>query len=180
MLRRLYANPKIGDQIYFKKYAHEPGDSVTIIDVELNPGGGAPRHYHQTYDEQFECMEGELHLEIDKKIIVLQPGDKATAPRRSVHRFFNEGTETVLFRTTISPGQQGFEHMLKIAYGLAADGLTDATGKPRKFWHMGTVVALSDTNLPGVLSLLQPLLLRSARRALADGRYARELQPYTE
>ncbi len=180
MLNRLYENPKIGDRIYFKKYAHEPGEAVTIIDVELKVGGVTPRHYHLTYDEQYECMEGELTIEIDKKIIVLRPGDKTIAPRRAVHRFSNHGTEAVLFRITVSPGQPGFEKMLKIAHGLAVDGLTDAQGKPRKFWHMGTVVALSDTNLPGVLSLLQPLLLRSARRALADGRYARELQPYTE
>ena len=180
MLKRLYENPRLGDRIYFKKYAHEPGESVTVVDVELNIEGAIPRHYHLTYDEHYECMEGELSLEIDQKVIVLQPGDRATAPRGSVHRFFNQGREAVLFRITIAPGQPGYEKMLKITHGLAVDGLTDAQGKPRKFWHMGTIVALSDTNLPGILSLLQPLLRRSARRALADGRYARELQPYTE
>ncbi len=180
MLKRLYANPRIGDQIYFKKYAHEPGEAVTIIDVELNVGGTTPRHYHLTFDEQYECMEGELAVEIDRQLIVLRPGDKTIVPRGAVHRFSNWGREAVLFRITVSPGQPGYEKMLKIAHGLAADGLTDAQGRPRKFWHMGTVVALSDTNLPGVLSLLQPLLRRCGRRALADGRYARELERYTE
>ena len=180
MLKRLYENPQIGERIYFKKYAHEPGEQVTIIDAELNPGASTPLHYHRTYDEHFECMEGELSLEIDRKITVLRAGDQVTAPRRSVHRFFNQGAESVLFRTTVSPGHAGYEQMLKIVHGLAVDGLTDAKGLPRKFWHLGILVALSETNLPGWLSLLQPLLLRSARRALADGRYARELLPYTK
>ena len=179
-MKRLYESPLIGDRIYFKKYAQEPGEAITIIDVELQPGGGTGLHYHQTYDEQFECLEGVLSLTVDKKSVVLRPGQKATAPRWSVHRFFNASAAPVRFRITIEPGQPGFENMLKIMYGLASNGLVNAKGQPRKFWQMGTLVELSDTNLPGLFSLLQPLMRRSARRAIADGRYARELQPYTE
>ena len=180
MEKRLYENPLIGDRIFFRKYAQEPGEAVTIIDVELKPGGGNELHYHQKFDEHFECLEGELSLEVAKRIIVLQPGEKATAPRRAVHRFFNQSGTYNRFRVTVSPGHAGFERVLKIAYGLAGDGLLNAKGHPKKFWHLGTLVELSDTNLPGLLGLLQPLLRRSARRARADGRYARELQPYTE
>ena len=179
-MKRLYENPLIGDRIYFQKYAQEPGDATTIINVELKPGAGNGLHYHQTYDEHFECLQGQLSLEVDKQLVVLRPGERATAPRRSVHRFFNTTACPVRFRVTISPGHPGFENVLKIAYGLAADGHMTATGRPKKFWHMGAIVELSDTNLPGVFSLMQPLLRRSARRAIADGRYARELQPYTE
>jgi len=179
-MKRLFENPQIGDRIFFKKFAHEPGDHSNIIDVELKPGGGNQLHYHKTYDEHFECLEGELSLEVDKKIIVLLPGETAVAPRQSVHRFFNQSDEPNRFRVTITPGQPGFEQMLKIVYGLATDGLLRANGTPKKFWQMGVLVALSDTNLPGLFSLLQPLLTRSARRAMADGRFARELQPYTE
>lgn len=179
-MKRLYENPLIGDRIYFKKYAHEPGPATTVIDVELKAGGGNELHYHLSYDEHFECLDGELSLEVDKRIIVLQPGQTATAPRRSVHRFFNTSAEPARFRVTITPGQPGFEQVLKIVYGLAADGLLNAKGQPRKFWQIGTIVELSDTNLPGIFRLLQPLLRRSARRALADGRFERELLPYTE
>ena len=178
-MKRLFENPSIGDRIYFQKFVHEPGEAVTIIDVELKPGSGNGLHYHETYDEYFECLEGELSLEVDKKIVVLQPGEKATAPRNSVHRFFNQSADYNRFRVTISPGHAGFENTLKIAYGLASDGLVKVNGMPKKFWHMGAIVELSDTNLPGLFSLLQPLLRRSARRAFADGRYQQELQPYT-
>ncbi|MDO7874388.1 cupin domain-containing protein [Hymenobacter sp. ASUV-10] len=178
-MKRLFENPLIGDRIFFKKFAHEPGEAVTIIDVALKPGGGNGLHFHETFDEHFECLEGELSLEVNKRVIVLQPGETATAPRRAVHRFFNQSNSYNRFRVTISPGHPGFENTLKIAYGLASDGLMNAQGRPRKFWHLGTIVALSDTHLPGVFRLLQPLLRYSARRAHADGRFARELQPYT-
>ncbi|OUJ74671.1 cupin domain-containing protein [Hymenobacter crusticola] len=179
-MKRLFENPQIGDRIFFKKFAHEPGENITIIDVSLKPGGGNALHYHYTYDEHFECLEGELSLEVDKQIIVLRPGEKAVAPSKSVHRFFNQSADYNRFRVTVAPGQPGLEQMLQIVYGLASDGLLKPNGTPRKFWHMGTIVALSDTNLAGIFSLLQPLLARSARRAMADGRFARELQPYTE
>jgi quercetin dioxygenase-like cupin family protein len=178
-MKRNFENPSIKDQIYFHQFAEEPGDGTTIIEVTLDSGGGNDRHYHRTFDEIFECLEGEVSIEVNKKVVVLRPGEKAVAPRNTVHRFFNTSAASARFRVTLTPGHSGFEKVVKIVYGLASDNLLK-NGGPAKFWQMGVVVELSDTNVPGFYSVVQPLLRRSARRAFADGRFDRELRPYLE
>ncbi|MFC5408814.1 cupin domain-containing protein [Larkinella bovis] len=179
-MKRTFENPLIGDTVHFTKFAHEPGGSATIIDVELKPGGGNGLHFHKTMAEQFECLEGIVSIQVGKLVRQLKPGETATAPAGSLHRFFNASAEPAKFRVTIDPGHVGFEHTLKIAYGLAADGLMTKSGMPKKLWHMGTLIRLSDTNVPGLFSLLQRPMAWLAQRALDDGRYEKELKPYTD
>jgi len=179
-VKRTFSNPLIGDVATFVKYAHEAGSTDTVVEIDLRPGGGNGLHYHRSFDEHFECLEGELGIQVGKKVLTLQPGEKATARRNELHRFFNPTDKPIRFRVTLNPGSPGFEQTIKIAYGLASDGLTNASGVPKKFWQMGVVVDLSDTNVPGIFTLLQPLLRWSARRARANGKFDRELKHYTE
>ena len=178
-MKRTFENPQIGDVIHFVKYAREAGGPDTILDIDLQPGGGNALHRHRTFDEHFECLVGELHVQVGRQVHTLRPGQTATAPKDTLHRFFSTSAAPTRFRVTISPGHEGFEKMLQITYGLAAQGLVNRRNAPRKFWHLAVVAYLSDTMLPGPISLLLPLLRRVGRRALTDGRYERELRPYT-
>lgn len=178
-MKRTFENPQIGDVIHFAKYAREAGSPDTVIDIDLQPGGGNALHRHRTFDEHFECLQGELRVQVGHTLHILHPGQRATAPRGVLHRFFSTSELPTRFRITISPGHEGFEKMLQITYGLATEGLVDRRNAPKKFWHLGVVALLSDTELPGLIGLLRPLLLRVGRRALADGRYERELRQYT-
>ncbi|WP_400190522.1 cupin domain-containing protein [Hymenobacter sp. B81] len=175
-MKRTLENPLIGDVVHFVKLAHEPGSPDTVVEVTLKPGGGNDPHFHRTFDEHFECLEGEVNLQLGRQIVTLRPGERAVAPRRAVHRFFNASSQPTRFRVTIRPGSPGFEHTLQIIYGLAADGQLTRHGRPRKLWQLGLIVELSDINLPGLPGLLQPLLRRLAHKAIADGRYERELR----
>ena len=47
-----------------------------------------------------------------------------TAPRGTLHRFFNDTGEPSSFTVELTPGHRGFEQSIIIAYGLANDGLT--------------------------------------------------------
>lgn len=61
------------------------------------------------------------------------------------------------------------ENFIKIFYGLAADGLTDKKGKPKNFAHLAVALSISDSNAPGWMSLLSPIIRIVARRAKKDG-----------
>ena len=61
------------------------------------------------------------------------------------------------------------ENFIKIIYSLAQDGLTDKKGKPNSFAHLATILVMSDSNAPGILSLLSPIIRMVARRAHKDG-----------
>jgi hypothetical protein len=85
------------------------------------------------------------------------------------HRFYNATNDKVKFNITITPGHTGMENFIKILYGLASDGLSDAKGKPKKFAHLAVALVISDSNASGWMSLLSPVIKRAAKRAKKDG-----------
>ena len=88
----------------------------------MAPGGGTPPHYHKTYDERFEVLEGELEVMLGKERHALRPGRRAVAPKNTLHCFKNRTGEPTTFLVEMRPGQPGFEKAFKVGYGLAADG----------------------------------------------------------
>lgn len=69
----------------------------------------------------------------------------------------------------MNPGHTGFENSIRIIYGLAADGLTDKHSVPKKLSHKTILIGMSDMNLPGLFTILFPLLKRKANKAKAKG-----------
>ena len=60
-----------------------------LIEVEVAPGGGNTPHYHKTYDEHFEVLEGALEVLVGQETRILRPGQKAVAKKNVLHRFRN-------------------------------------------------------------------------------------------
>lgn len=167
---RTIVNPLIRDKVTFVELSVETGGKYSRIQIELAPGGGNELHYHKKFDETFACVSGTLGLQIGTTTMILAPGQSATAKAGEVHRFFNPSNDQpVTFDVTIAPGSPGFERMLQVAYGLAADGLTNGKGIPKHPYHIALIIRWGDTNMPGVLSLLEPLLRWIAARAERNG-----------
>jgi quercetin dioxygenase-like cupin family protein len=166
---RVIYNPVQKDTVTFLKTVRETAGNNTLIEVELSPGGGVGLHYHKAYTETFECLEGELGVQSGKKILILKPGDAATIEVNVLHRFFNTSDRSCRFLVTISPGSRGFEESLQIAYGLARDGKTNAKGIPAKFEHLGVLLALSESKLPGWQGMIERVLLWAGKRADKKG-----------
>ena len=78
--RRRYYHPLQKDYATFLKTNEETGGEYSLIEVEVAPGGGNASHYHKTYDECFEVLEGVLEVKVGGETRVLRPGDKAVAP----------------------------------------------------------------------------------------------------
>jgi len=168
--QRVIYNPVQKDTVTFLKTVQETRGANTLIEVELSAGGGVGLHYHKAYTETFECLEGELSVQSGKEIRVLKPGDRpATINVNVLHRFFNTSVQSCRFLVTISPGSRGFEESLQIAYGLARDGKTNAKGIPAKFEHLGVLLALSESKLPGWQGMIERVLLWAGRRADKKG-----------
>ena len=58
---------------------------------------------------------------------------------------------------------------LQIGYGLARDSQTDKKGFPKDKYALAWLFSISESNLPGFLSLIEPLLRNRARNAVAKG-----------
>ncbi|TLS51737.1 cupin domain-containing protein [Paenibacillus antri] len=176
-LPRTIENPLVKDRVTFLTTAAESEGAYEYVKVELAPGGGNGLHYHRTYSERFEAVEGELHLEVDGLLRSLRPGESATAPPGTKHRFFNPGPDPIVFHTKIEPARC-FEPMLRIAYGLARDGrVRPKSGIPRNALEMAVLFELGESYMNGVPIWLQKAVFGSlyavARRRGVEERLLR-------
>jgi quercetin dioxygenase-like cupin family protein len=164
--REIY-NPIQRDRVTFLKTAAETDGELSLLEMEAAPGGGNGLHIHTTYSERFTVIEGELGVQIGKQQHVLRPGETGLVPVGAVHRWYNSSTQPARIYVELRPGHTGFEQALRIAYGLARDGHTNATGMPKNLLHLAVLVQISDIKLVGPMALLTPLfglLARIARR----------------
>lgn len=168
MERKIY-NPIQKDQVVFLKTHADTHGEYTLVEVQLADGGGVGWHYHKTYLEKFDCLEGEVQIGLDKKILPLQPGQSATAHPNSVHLFRNRSGKPCKFLVELRPASRGFEQSLQIGYGLAGDGLCRPNGFPKDKLALAWLFDISESNLPGWMSIFEFILRRQAKKARAKG-----------
>lgn len=146
---RVIENPVIGDRVTFLKTAEETNGEYMLAKVELAPHGGNAMHYHLTFTEAFEVLEGRLNVDLDGRHLVLGPGEKALVPIRARHRFYNASDEPATFTVRMRPARR-MEEALRVAYGLAGDGKTNAKSVPRNILQLALLYALCESYLVGM------------------------------
>lgn len=166
--RRIY-NPVQNDYVTFLKTAKETNGEYTLVEVELAAKGGVGIHYHKTYSEKFDCLQGELKVKAGKTVHTLMPGQTITAEPLVNHRFFNTSDKVCKFRVELRPASPGFEQSLQVGYGLARDGQTNDKGFPKNRLALAWLFEISESNLPGWMSVFEFILRRQARKAKALG-----------
>lgn len=169
MLERRIYNPVQKDYVSFLKISDETNGQSTLVEVELAPGGGVGMHFHKTYSETFEVLEGELKVQLGKSVHTLKKGNIATAHPNIDHRFFSESDQVCKFRVELNPASKGFEQSLQIGYGLACDGETRSNGFPKNPLALAWLFEISESNLRGWRSIFEFILRAQAKRARAKG-----------
>jgi quercetin dioxygenase-like cupin family protein len=169
MEKRIFFNPVINDTATFIKTSKETNGEYSLLEIELYKSDGPPLHFHKTFSEKFDVVEGTLYLQVGREKKILKQGESVTIAKGMAHRFYNINNDLVKFRITFQPGHVGMENFIKIIYSLAQDGLTDKKGKPNSFAHLATILVMSDSNAPGLMSLLSPVIRIAAKRAKKNG-----------
>ncbi len=162
--RRIY-NPVQKDYVTFLKTSAETNGEFTLVEVELAPKGGVGLHYHKTYSEKFDCIDGELKVQAGKTVHTLSFGQRITAHPNIRHRFFNTSNKVCKFQVELRPASRGFEQSLQIGYGLARDGQTNSKGFPKDRLALAWLFEISESNLPGWMSIFEFVLRRQAKKA---------------
>jgi quercetin dioxygenase-like cupin family protein len=175
-MKNFIVNPIIKDTARFIRTATDSG--ITEAEITLMPGGGNPLHYHKTYSETFTALEGRLGLTAGKQQVFLQPGESFTVQPNQLHRFFNANDTEIKFRVELKPGHEGMENALRILYGMAGDGLTNNKSIPKKFKHLALIAYISDMNLPGLPTLLFPIMKKVAMKQIINGEYQLLIERY--
>jgi quercetin dioxygenase-like cupin family protein len=168
MERKIY-NPIQKDTVVFLKTHADTGGEYTLVEVELANGGGVGLHYHKTYSEKFTCLDGEVQVQLNKAVTTLHPGESATANPMINHLFRNRSAKPCRFRVELRPASRGFEESLQIGYGLASDGLCKKNGFPKDKLALAWLFDISESNLPGWMSIFEFILRRQAKKAEKSG-----------
>ncbi len=168
MERKIY-NPIQKDEVLFLKTHADTNGEYTLVEVVLSDAGGVGLHYHKTYSESFTCVDGEVQVQLGKKIYSLQPGQHATADPGINHLFRNRSGKSCKFTVELRPASRGFEQSLQIAYGLANDGLCKPNGFPKDKLALAWLFDISESNLPGWMSLFEFILRKQAKKARKKG-----------
>ncbi len=177
---RTQTNPIIKDEVYIEKYGAETGGAYARFCVKVAPGGGVPLHYHHSYAEHFLAQAGDLSIVVGEEIKILQPGEQASVPIGTKHRFFNASTDTdVEFVAELRPAHEGFEKSLHIIYGLARDGEVGLDGMPKGLVAQCLVADMGDMSLVGwTMSMARPVLKAIAAYGRWTGEEERLLRKY--
>ena len=153
---RRITNPAIGDVLTFVEATEETAGKRLVLEIQLASHGGNAMHIHLVQTESFKMLEGELQVVMAGAHRTLRPGDEATVPPRTPHRFFSESDRPVTFRVTVlDPGR--LEDGLRILYGLGRDGKVTSGGIPSNLLIVALCSQLSDMYLA-----LAPVWLQAA------------------
>jgi hypothetical protein len=117
--RGRYYHPIQKDYATFLRTSEETGGEYTLIEVEVAPGGGTPPHYHKTYDEHFEVLEGTLEVLLGKEKAHPATWTEARSLRKT-HGIasITRPEKPTTFLVELRPGKVGFEKAVKAGYGL--------------------------------------------------------------
>ncbi len=179
MERKIY-NPIQKDTVNFLKTSADTNGEYTLVEVELADGGGVGLHYHKTYSEAFECIEGEVQIRLGKTLHTLQPGKSGTAEANTNHFFRNRSGKPCKFKVELRPASRGFEQSLQIGYGLANDGLCKPNGFPKDKLALAWLFQISESNLPGWMSIFEFILRKQAKKAKEKGIDKQLLEKYVK
>lgn len=179
MADRTIDNPVTGERATYIETSHETGSARSVIDLEVQPGGGVTIHRHAGHDEHIEVLEGEIEVTMDGARRRFGTGERVVIERGKVHSWRNPNADRPLrFRGMMTPGHPGFENVLRVLFGLARDGEVRRNGVPKRLSDVGLLVELDPSLVVGVLRLVAPLARWSARRPHARRRAGELLRRY--
>lgn len=77
---------------------------LSLLEIEVGPGGGVQPHFHKKHSDSFFILEGELEIHVGDEVVTAVPGTYALAPPGVVHFFRNVSAEPVRALNLHTPG----------------------------------------------------------------------------
>ena len=127
------SNPVTGERMTFIRTSASTGGEYVLVELVAAPDASvAAAHVHPSQVETFEVVSGTLGAKVAGKQIVAQAGDTLVVEPGQAHKWWNAGSDELVFRCEIRPALQ-FESLIETMFSLAADGLTNKKGMPGPF-----------------------------------------------
>lgn len=122
----------VTDPVLRQRYRFTREGDVLTVDIEVDPGGGVPKHFHPTSEERWELIEGKVTFKVARRTHRPRPGERIIAAAKVRHSFQNTGDTPARLRAEVEPalGMQGF---LEDGAALNRERRVTARGVPTSF-----------------------------------------------
>ena len=101
---------RVGNVEFLARSADTPRFNLALITIQPQRGGPPP-HSHETEDDSFYILEGEMTFLVDDAEVVAGPGTFVLVPPGVTHTFANRSDEVVRFLNIHAPA--GFDLRLQ-------------------------------------------------------------------
>ena len=129
MISPVIENPVTGERGIVRR-APESGDAALVADLYARPGAAVVgEHVHPHSSEAFTVVRGTLGVRLEGVERHVGPGTRVVVPPATPHDWWNAGDDTAWVVVEVDPVGR-FQDLVANLFGLARDGLTDATGRP--------------------------------------------------
>ena len=165
--------PEIHDPVHGTAYAFEHRGESLWVYTWLKPGAHLPEHFHPSYEERWEALDGPLRVKLAGTWRDLTPADGVVLVERNVrHELRNESGREVLGRTEVRPPGKLVDFLTESAKA-AQEGLYNARNLPTSWrgvlWVADFAERFRDDTVvtsppPALQRILVPPVARLARR----------------
>lgn len=148
---QVLTHPLFGTQLTFLHTAAETQGRLleweTLYKAHRGKESGNLPHFHVTFVEQYQVLEGTAGYELKGEERQARAGAQVEIPRGAVHRnLWNASDADVRLRTHIEidpPNVRALlfiEDFFETLYGLAREGKVNAEGLPKSYLHTAMLV----------------------------------------
>ena len=115
MKARTITNKQLGDKITFLQTSEDTNGKLIQVELTMSPNAqGPPVHFHTTFEERFEVLEGQIKVQLESKVFHVKKGEKIVIPLGMKHRWFNDSNQEARTIAEVEPGVEGFENFLQL------------------------------------------------------------------
>jgi quercetin dioxygenase-like cupin family protein len=108
----------MGGRYTYKAVGRDTDGRYGLVEMTAPAGTpGPPPHVHETEEEAFYVIEGELTVQIGERTLQAHAGTFALVPRGMVHTFSNPAPRPARVLVIVSPAgfEKAFEEMAEVA-----------------------------------------------------------------
>jgi mannose-6-phosphate isomerase-like protein (cupin superfamily) len=117
-------NRHTGERLALSRIATDGQICLSLRGVLPPHRPGPPRHVHYEEEEEFRVVAGVLSAEVDGHQINVRAGGSAIFSPGSVHRWWNEGSETLVLEGLVKPAVD-LDRYLHAAFDVLNSGAPD-------------------------------------------------------
>ncbi len=96
-----------GGPLTFKARGEQTNGTLTVLENVIAPGDGPPLHLHESQDESWYVLEGDLRFKLDGDLRHAPQGSFVFVPRGIAHCFQNAGAGPARIIVAVHPRGDG-------------------------------------------------------------------------